>query len=243
MGWLTGDSPQDIKRNVVDPQLRAAQAKHDEYTNMLRQLVGGSGYNFFAPRTTTQDQRSVSNVDRTTAPVLNPEFRGMVDALKSVIGDRLTSGSSLPPGYAESQVRAINAAAAPGRQAIQNLAARTGRNAEQLSIGSPVERQVAGQLADLAANLPLRERAMQTEDLGLASALAQVFGLGQRVTGTESMFGSGSSTSPADIAQFLQYLSMLAPYDAPIVVPQGRSGVLGDVVQAGARFIPGGGGS
>jgi hypothetical protein len=230
MNWFFGDSPESIKKKVIDPQVAAAEQKHNAYLDMIRGMIEGSGYDFFAPKTSTQSM--TERTDQTSTPEFG-KAGPLVDKLLQIWGDKVGSASSLPPGYAARAAAGIEAAAAPGRTALQNVAARRGVNADVLKLGSPVERQVAAQLADLTASIPLKERELRMEDLAGAQSLAALM-RGEHTTGTRS--SSGSSTSPADIMQYLQYLGLLSPYESPLFVPQGRQGALGALIGAGATI-------
>jgi hypothetical protein len=214
------------QQGIVD----ADQAKYQQYQNMLQGLIGTPGApgqlgsNFFGPQTSTGTSSSFGHTDQTSMPVISQQYQALEGQLRKAIGDKLTRGASLPPGYAQSQIRATNESFAPQETALRNRAAQLGIPASQLLTGSPVEFQRAGALANQAAQLPLLERQMQNEDLAQAQGLTQAFGRGEHQVGSTSQYGNTSQTGPANIGGILSYLQMLAPKDRTIVqTPQGGS--------------------
>lgn len=249
MGWLFGDSPKNQMKGI-NQQLDKSEAAYNEYLKMIRGAVEGSGYDFFGPRTSTSSGTSssstqaVQNVNQLTKPELSPEYKEMEGLWKGILEGRLARPTALPPGTLERQVAGINMAYRGADAAARNAAARKGLSGEAaLALQEPLQSDRAGKIADLIASTPLKERELQNEDINLASAIAQAFGLGHRTTGTTTSTSntrgsnSQSTTSPGDIGQYLGYLGLLKPYDRPILQPQPRQGILGPLAAlAGTMF-------
>lgn len=92
---------------------------------------------------------------------------------------------------------AINATHKGALNDLRNLAMRRGVSPDTLIIGSPAEQDRRRQLAEFQVSLPLQERQLQTEDIGLAQNILQAFGRGSRRQGQSRTRQSGTSTSSA----------------------------------------------
>jgi hypothetical protein len=177
--------------------------------NSLVSNLAANGTNIYGPQTatqtgttasagssnTTQNQTQSQTSSSATAPTISPEFTGLVGSARQLLEGRLAAPTSLPAGYVERAAAGIQAAAEPARQTMRNIAARRGVSADVLSLGSPVERQVAGQLADLTAATPLKARELRNEDLNMAANLASTFGKGSATTGSATGTTTGSSAT------------------------------------------------
>lgn len=222
----------------VNTQLNQNEAAYNAWLQSIKDMVGGSGYDFFAPRTTTGTSSSVSRVNQLTSPEVLPAYKELEGLFKNIVTNRLRRPSALPPGYAERAVSGINKSYEGATQAVRNLAARRGLSGEAtFGAAMPIESDRAGKIADFIAGLPLTERNLQNEDIGLGEALAQAFGLAHRTTGTTRTTGSSSMTSPADIGTLLQYLGLTKPYDRPVVVPGQQQGWGGPAIEGGSTII------
>ena len=245
MGWLLGSSPQD-QMKLLQPQLNQQKREQDQYIDMIRGLVEGSGYNFFGPKTTTSNSTGSSSttqkIDQFVRPEVLPEYKKLEGMWKGIVEGRLARPTALPPGTVERQVSAINTSYSGADAAARNAAASRGLSGEQaLALQTPLQHDRAGKIADLVASVPAQERAYQNEDVQLATAIAQVFGLGQRTTGTTTSNTtsrqSGSVTNPADIGQYLGYLGLLKPYQSPILQPQPQQGSIGPIITGAIAAI------
>ena len=186
--------------------------------DIIEKLTAG-GFDPFGAQTTTstgsESSTSSTTQRQSSRPTITPEYAALESTFRNILQNRLSNPSSLPAGYAENAVRAIQASAAPGRQAIQNLAAQRGLNANTLAIGSPVERQAAGQIADIQTQIPLLNRSLQNEDLGMASGAISNFGRGTDSFGRSVTNSSGarvgSMTSPPNIGTLANLLLPPSP--------------------------------
>jgi hypothetical protein len=128
----------------------------------------------------------------------------------------LSGGSSLPQGYAENAIRGINESYEGTDQAARNLAARRGLSGEQTyAIASPANRARAGDIANLRGSLPLLERELQNQDIGITSGLQSAFGTGQAGTSNTSQYGTsqnfGQSSSPFTASDLSAIMNVLMP--------------------------------
>jgi len=246
-----GTSPQS-QMNVANRQIDQNQANYNRYLQMIQGMVGDSGYDFLAPKTTTttgttagsgtSTTRGTSHTDQLVSPELSPEYKKMEGLWKGIMENQMTQ--ALPPGMAEQAARDVNRSAAGAEAATRNYAASHGGLSGDAVAGriAPIESARAGKIADLSVSLPLAERAQQREAVDLSSKLAQIFGLGHRTVGDTTMDSttdtnsltnmSGSSTSPGSIQELLQYLGLLQPYDRPIVQPGAQQGWGGAAIGA-----------
>lgn len=241
MGWLFGDSPQK-QADIVNKQVDQQEKAYNDFLNMIKGKVEGTGYDFFAPKKSTSSGTSttVQNMDQFARPEILPDYKNMESMFRGVLENRLKRPTALPPGYAERAVAGINQAYAGGDTAARNAAARRGLSGEQaLALQTPLQNARSGDIADLLAGLPLKERDLQNEDVQLASALTQAFGTGQRSTGSSTSTTKSNQTTinPANAMEFLSYLGLLKPYERPVVTPQPRQGILGPLLQLGTSFL------
>lgn len=161
-------------------------------------------------------------------PFVTDEYKKQDDLIRGVIENRLSRGSSLPPGYEANAIRAINQASAGGAAAAQNAAARRGLSGQQVfGLNAPIQMARAGQIADLRGNVPLLERQMMNEDMALSGQRQAQFGTGQERQGYETSSrrsrtdesSSGSRDQGPDISALSSLLmppgaeqSTVAPY-------------------------------
>lgn len=233
MGWLTGDDPNKQYEQYVLPQINQQRKDYQQYQDMLKQFMGG--YNFFAPQTTTQ--QSTTHTDQRVTPETTKEYMNLDRLSRGILERRLGPGGSLPPRYATQGADEIARSYRGAQTQAANLAASRGLSAQQEVAGiTPIATAQAADTNKFLTNLPLLERQMRNEDLGLEAQRQAQFGTGQHTVGTTSMLGS--TTSPADIAALLQYLGMLAPYQAPIVQPGSRPGALGGLFGVAGQYAP-----
>jgi hypothetical protein len=245
MGFLFGDSPKD-QMKLIDSQLDRSEKAYNDYLNMIKGMVEGTGYDFFGPKKTTSSGTSssttVQNMNQFTRPEVLPEYKKLEGMWKSILEGRLARPQALPPGTVERQVAGINQAYSGADAAARNAAARRGLSGEAaLALQEPLQGDRAGKIADLIASVPLKERELQNEDIQLASAIAQAFGLGQRTTGSTTSTTTGrnsqTTTSPANIGEYLGYLGLLRPFERPILQPQPRQGLLGALAPLAALLV------
>jgi hypothetical protein len=210
----------DAERNRLQGIVDSDARKYEDYQRMLESALGGNPA-IFGPQTTTSSGSSsgMSTTDSESMPVISAEFAPLVAQFRKVMEDRLTRGSSLPPGYRAQQERNVNAAYAPQEANLRNIAARRGVSADSLLVGSPIESAKASKYADIAASLPLLERQMQNEDVAQSAGIASTFGRGEKSHSTtrSSQNSNQSTTSPASASALMNYYSMLAPRPTQIV--------------------------
>jgi hypothetical protein len=203
-----------LKSRAANKSAQEQQKLYNEWLNArsagvnnLVSNLAANGTNVYGPQTSTMSgttgsvgssstsQNQAQTSSSSTAPTISPEFTGLVGSARQLLEGRLAAPSSLPAGYVERAAAGIQAAADPARQTIRNIAARRGVSADVLSLGSPVERQVAGQLADLTASTPLKARELRNEDINMAANLASTFGKGSATTGSATSSGTSRTNS------------------------------------------------
>lgn len=214
------------------------------YNDWLKQYMGagqslmsgamGAGWNPYGPKVSTSSGTSSSMTQSgsrySNRPVITAEYAPLDELMRGIMTQRLAGGSSLPEGYASSQARAINESYAGADQAARNLAARRGLSGEQTyAVASPGAAARAGALADMRAQLPLLERQMRNEDIGITQGLQAAFGRGEagQQSGWSSTQGqtSGQSTTPFTASDLSALMSILAPPSPQQGTKTGTSGL------------------
>jgi hypothetical protein len=148
----------------------------------------------------------LSKSKSSTTPTAAPEYQTLQSMLVNRIQDRLQNPSSLPSGYETGQIKGINNTYdLIGQSQANNLTARgLGTSPVAGAVDARRDQSRAGQIATMQASLPLLERQLQTQDLGLAQNILSG-GTGQTTTGQTSSGGglSGGITSLTDMLAFL----------------------------------------
>lgn len=226
-----------------------AKEQADLYNNWLRQYQGtgqnlmsgamAQGWNPYGPKVSTSQSTSSSTGGGSfnNRPVITQQYQPLDDLMRGIMTGRLSGGSSLPAGYASTAARGINESFEGADAAARNLAARRGLSGEQTyAVASPANRARAGALADMRSSLPLLERQMQNEDIGITQGLQSAFGTGQ--AGTSSQFSSGSqsgtSTNPFTAGDLSALMGVLAPPSPQQGSKTGTSGVATGLDSLGA---------
>lgn len=196
------------------------------YNNWLKQymqtgqnLLGGAmgqGWNPYGPKVSTSQgtTSSTGGSSFSNMPVITGQYAPLDELMRGIMTRRLSGGSSLPQGYASSAARAINQSYAGADAAARNLAARRGLSGEQTyAVASPANAARAGALADMQAQIPLLERQLQNEDIGITQGLQSAFGRGERGNTSQWSQGqsSGTQTSPFTAGDLSGLMSILAP--------------------------------
>jgi hypothetical protein len=195
--------------------------------DLIERLTAG-GNDPYGPQVSTSTGRSSSTTLQealtTTSqrPVITDQFKPLVTSATNVAQSRLNRPSALPPGFIERAVAGINQSYAGANAAARNAAARKGLSGVQtFGLASPIESSRAGKIGDFLAEVPLKERQLQNEDVSLASELARTFGLGSdsvsRTTGKSSTSGQTSNTltQPPNMGSLAALLLPPGPYGGP----------------------------
>jgi hypothetical protein len=147
-------------------------------------------------------------------PFTTPEYAKLDELVRGTMTDRLSRGSSLPPGYEANAIRRINEASAGGAAAANNAAARRGLSGQQVfGLNAPIQTARAGQIADLRGNVPLLERQLMNEDIAAEGSRQAQFGTGRESRTHEDSrsrtSGNRSGTSSRDVGPDIGALSSL----------------------------------
>ncbi len=156
----------------------------------------GGGTNWSNTSGWSQTDRDMRNQHwDSQMPFLTPEWQGLGDTFRATLENRLTNPFGVPEGYEQGGLRQINRSYRAAGDALQGRMADRGRQLTTEDIGLEGER--AGAAADFLSQLPMVERQIRNEDLGMAQAGMGMFGRGQ--------FGQGeSNTQEQAITNFLQ---------------------------------------
>lgn len=203
----------------ANAQDKAAREQANLYNNWLAQRnntaqdilskIRAGGYDPFSKQVLESGGSSSTNTYQKSNPFITEDYKPLEGMMRGILENRLSRGSSLPPGYEANAIRTANASFDGARAAASNLAARKGLSAQQLfATATPFEAQRAGKIADIRANTPLLERQMLNEDLGAASGAISNFG-----KGTESR--TRSNTNFSNWAEQLPDLNTLANFFMP----------------------------
>jgi hypothetical protein len=177
-------------------------------SGMVDRLIQ-NGYDPFGPQTTKNSSNtqgtysSSTSTKSSTRPVITPEYKKLEGMFRGLLEGRLARPSSLPPGYAERGVKDINASYAGAEASLRNVAARRGLSGEQtFGAGMPIASARAKGIGDFMVDVPLKERELQTQDISLASQLAQAFGLGSDTNTNSNTSGRSSSLTNSTMTTF-----------------------------------------
>jgi len=235
------------------------KAKNDQakeqanlYNNWLKNYQGTAqglygqaqqaGWNPFGPQVSTSSSTGSTTGSTSSRgggtfsnrPDITAEYQPLDELMRGIMTGRLAGGSSLPAGYASSAARGINESYEGADAAARNLAARRGLSGEQsYAVASPANRARAGALADMRANLPLLERQMQNEDIGITQGLQSAFGKGESGQSTNWQTGTsqsqsqnqGTSSNPFGASDLSALMSVLAPPSPMQGSKTGTSGI------------------
>lgn len=225
-----------------------AKESADLYNNWLKNYQGtgqglynqaqAAGWNPFGPQTSTSSGTTTGSTSSrggstySNRPDITAEYQPLDELMRGIMTGRLAGGSSLPAGYASNAARGINESFEGADAAARNLAARRGLSGEQsYAVASPVSRARAGALADMRGSLPLLERQMQNEDIGITQGLQSAFGRGESgqsrnwQSGTSSSQSQGSQTNPFNASDLSALMRVLAPPSPMQGSKTGTSGV------------------
>jgi hypothetical protein len=226
-----------------------AKEQADLYNNWLKQYqqtgqglfnqAQAGGWNPFGPQTSTSTSSTTGGGSTSfkNNPFITENYKPLDELMRGIMTGRLSGGSSLPAGYASNAARAINESYEGADTAARNLAARRGLSGEQsYAVASPASRARAGALADMRGNLPLLERQMQNEDIGITQGLQSAFGTGQEGRSNTSSWSntSGSQTNPFSASDLSALMRVLAPPSPQQGSQTGTSGVATGLDSLGA---------
>lgn len=178
-------------------------ALRDQITGAASGRGGGGG----GGSTSSSMMSSLSKTiqDMTQTPFLTPEYQGLGDNMKSILAGRLASGVSGGPspfgqGYLSTGTAAINDQYGTMRKALENRLSSSGMfgSAGPTEAGyGYLDANRGRDIANLRGQVPLLDRQLQDQDLGMAAQLARVFGLGQKQhsESTTNTTQRGTSTS------------------------------------------------
>jgi hypothetical protein len=236
---------------LLGERAKSNQAKEsaDLYNNWLKQYMGtgqslfnqaqAGGWNPFGPQTSTSTSSTTGGGSTSfrNNPFITEQYKPLDELMRGIMTGRLSGGSSLPAGYASNAARSINESYEGADTAARNLAARRGLSGEQsYAVASPVSRARAGALADMRGNLPLLERQMQNEDIGITQGLQSAFGTGQEGRSNTSSWSNtnGSQTNPFSASDLSALMRVLAPPSPQQGSQTGTSGVAAGIDSIGA---------
>lgn len=195
--------------------------------------LAARGTDVFGPQVNTREGTASqqSTTQQSATPTITAAYAPLEAKLREIIGGRLALETAPVAGAAEQKARYINQTFAAALSNERNRTARTGVK----PLVSDVNSRRAGALADVLPDVERERRGRQTEDIGLASALAQAFGRGMDSTG--STVGSGSSTdmytSPPN---FSALMALLLPPGPQAGAQTGVSTLGGGIGDAAAIF-------
>lgn len=139
---------------------------------------------------------------------LDPSFQGFGEMLMRQLSQQIQNPSGLPGGFAEAGVRDINRTWDTVGTGMEGKLAARGLSGSPVAATTLAQTETgrAGSIADFLAGLPLKERALQQEDMRQGLGL---FGMAPR-----TVSGTGSATTPGnalgqgftDAASLLAYL-------------------------------------
>lgn len=198
---------------------KAAQAQKDQF-NWAR---SGQGVSYDASNPLShflqdlyaqKDSNPTTTMDSTTmtdtAPYVTPGYTGIEDLLKSKIQARLNT-NGLPAGTEEAMIRRTNDTFAGTNAALHNRLQSMGQGGAPSAGAAYATSEAARgrQLADLGPQMELMKHQLGAENIGLAQALINAFGKGERSTSKTH----GTQTTTGGITPAMQLLAQIFGQD------------------------------
>lgn len=204
----------------------------------IMQGLQASGYNPFGINTLQSGGSSTSTTRgyEKSNPFITEDYKKQDDLIRGILENRLSRGSSLPPGYEASAIRAVNDAAAGGNAAANNAAARMGLSGQQgFAVASRANSERAGKIADIRANTPLLERELANEDIGISGDRQKAFGTGQerRYNSTTNESRTGWNQQGPNVSDLATLLMPTNPNQSTVNPNSGWGSTLGALGQGG----------
>lgn len=170
-------------------QSQAAQPGSALFNYLKTGMMPGSG--------SSSSTHSVQNRNILTMPEVSAAYKPMEGVLQRIMMQRLNSPSALPAGYEQGGIIDTNRTFDPIERAAQNRLASSGTydSGAQAAMQAYLGGQRGASIADFRRQIPLQERALRNEDMGLAQALISAFGRGQRESGTVTEDSNSSSST------------------------------------------------
>lgn len=226
---VSGLFGQHAKQNQANEQAKLYNDWLNQYMQAGQGLYGqaqASGWNPFGPKVSTSQGTSSTQGGFNNQPVITKQYAPLDELMRGIMTGRLQQGGSLPEGYASTAAQAINQSYEGADQAARNLAASRGLSGEQTyAIASPAARARAGALAQMRSNLPLLERQMQNEDIGITQGLQSAFGRGEKGTSWQTGQTTGQQSMPFTAGDLNALMGVLAPPSPYKGTETGTSGV------------------
>jgi hypothetical protein len=142
----------------------------------------------------------------TTTPTTAPAYQGLEGLILKSIQQRLASPTGLPAGYEAGGIKNINNTYDLINQARENNLTARGLAGSPVAAAGDTRASTAraGDIVNFQSTLPLVQRQLQNEDLGLAG---NVLSLGRGTTSTgEASGGGGLAGGFTNLAQLLGFL-------------------------------------
>jgi hypothetical protein len=141
---------------------------------------GGGGSTSSSYNKSVTDQ----TYENTVSPFITPEYSKLGKLLNQQTTARLASPTSLPRGYQAGGLQSINDAFDLTGQSLENRLVGSGQQGPMAGGAyAGFEGERAKALSGFTNELPMKERAVRTEDMQLAAAILDAFGKGQKTTG------------------------------------------------------------
>jgi hypothetical protein len=239
-----------LKNKSADEAKKAEMLMYNEWLKDRSQTaddiaakLAERGVDIYGPQisTTTQQGGGTSQSftrgtqDSTTSnrPIITEEYQPMEQQLRSLIEGRLGKGQfsneELVSRTLANRVRAVNRASAGAEQSVLNKVGRQGGGALKLAGGlAPLAASRAGQIADIAGNIPMEARGLENEDLARAQGAIGAFGRGDlsrtrgtttsSTTGSNTYSGGSTSTAPPNFS------ALFNTFAAPSPTSSGKTG-------------------
>lgn len=154
-----------------------------------------------------------------TTPTIDPKYSGLQDLVLQSVQKRLAAPSTLPAGFEASGIKNINQTYDAIGQSLDNSLSARGLSGSPVAGAGDTKLQIArgGKIADFSSQLPMFERELQNNDLGLAGNIL-AGGRGSTTTGTGTT-GGGAAGGFTNLAQMLGYLTGKGVFGQPTGTP------------------------
>lgn len=178
-----------------------------------------------------------SNATSSTTPTMDPKYGGLQQSILDMITKRLSSGPADLSGYTASGIGTANKTYGLVKQAQTNDLTSRGLATSPIAgvVDANRENARAGDITRFQNSIPLLQRDLQTQDLGMANS---ILSQGRGVTTTQAGTGGGGPAGAFEnLAAYLGYLQGKGVFGRPGATPP----LVGRDTVPNVGFLPVGG--
>lgn len=243
--YLSGRKKDKAAKDQANLNNQHLEAQRQAQQQILAGLES-SGWNPYGVNSLQSGSSGTSNTSGSESsyskenPFTTAEYGKLDNLVRGVMENRLSRGSSLPPGYEQNAIRKANEAFASTDATARNIAARKGLSGAQVfGLNSPAQAARAGKIADIRGSVPLLERDLMDKDMAMEADRQSRFGTGRETRGTRR-YSSSTDSSQSGFNQQGPNIgglaSLLMPPGAQQSTMSPNSGLGSALTAGGAAF-------